>query len=81
MKILYGLPSEGMGHATRSRVIVEHLLKKHDVRIVTSDRAFTMMKKHFPNQVYQIRGFHLAYSEGQVLKRKTFTNIPGLLRL
>lgn len=75
MKILYGLPSEGMGHATRSRIIIEHLLKKHDVRIVTSDRAFTLMKQHFPNNVHKIRGFHLAYSNGQVSKRKTFTHI------
>ena len=31
MKILYGVPSEGMGHATRSKVIITHLLKRHEV--------------------------------------------------
>ena len=25
MQILYGVPGEGMGHATRSKVIIEHL--------------------------------------------------------
>lgn len=75
MKILYGLPSEGMGHATRSRVIISHLLKSHDVRIVTSDRAFDFMKKHFPDRVYRIRGFHLAYNKDGVSKSKTFSSI------
>jgi uncharacterized protein (TIGR00661 family) len=71
MKILYGLPSEGMGHATRSKVIIAHLLKNHDVRIVTSDRAYTLMNTTFPGHVFQIKGFHLAYHQGRVSKSKT----------
>lgn len=71
MKILYGLPSEGMGHATRSKVIIEHLLQKHDVQIVTSDRAFTFLSKHFPGRVHQIEGFHLAYTNAVVSVGKT----------
>ena len=66
MKILYGLPSEGMGHATRSKVIIEHLLKEHDVQIVTSDRAFVFLSNHFPKRVHQIDGFHLAYKNAVV---------------
>jgi uncharacterized protein (TIGR00661 family) len=75
MKILYGLPSEGMGHATRSKVVIAHLLKRHDVRIVTSDRAYTFMVSSFPGRVHQIRGFHLAYRKGQISKVKTFSNL------
>jgi len=76
MKILYGVPSEGMGHATRSKVIISHLLKNnHDVRIVTSDRAYKFLKKQFPGRVYEIAGFHLAYREGSVSKMKTFASI------
>ncbi|MCP4132205.1 MAG: UDP-glucuronosyltransferase [bacterium] len=75
MKILYGLPSEGMGHATRSKVIISHLVKNHDVRIITSDRAYDFMEKHFPGSVYQIRGFHLAYEDGAVSKSKTFSSL------
>lgn len=71
MKILYGLPSEGMGHATRSNVIVSRLVKKHDVRIVTSDRAYAFMKERFPGRVYEIKGFHLAYKNGSVSKYNT----------
>ena len=39
MKILYGVAGEGMGHATRSRVVLDELVKEHEVRIVTSGRA------------------------------------------
>ncbi|MCP4214775.1 MAG: UDP-glucuronosyltransferase [bacterium] len=75
MKILYGLPSEGMGHATRSKVIITHLLKNHDVRIVTSDRAYAFMKQNFPGRVFKIRGFHLAYRDGSVSKSQTVASI------
>lgn len=71
MKILYGLPSEGMGHATRSNVIIAHLLKNHDVRVATSDRACSFMKERFPGRVYEIKGFHLAYKDGRVSKSST----------
>lgn len=40
MKILYGVVGAGMGHATRSRVIIDHLLAEgHQLRIVVSGRA------------------------------------------
>ena len=71
LKILYGLPSEGMGHATRSNVIIAHLLKNHDVRVATSDRAYSFMKERFPGRVYEIKGFHLAYKDGRVSKSST----------
>jgi uncharacterized protein (TIGR00661 family) len=67
MKILYGVPGEGMGHATRSRVILDHLTKHHDVKIVVSGRAHAYLKKFFPD-VEEIRGLHLAY-EGNTLDR------------
>ena len=40
MRILYGVVGEGMGHATRSRVVIEHLLAQgHEVHVVVSGRA------------------------------------------
>ena len=73
MKILYGLPSEGMGHATRSKVIISHLSKNNDVRIVTSDRAYSFMEDNFPGKVYEIKGFHLAYKNGSISQFRTVT--------
>ncbi len=74
MKILYGVPGEGMGHATRSRVIIEHLLKQHEVRVVSSNRAFTFLHKLFGDRVIEINGFHLAYNNSKVSKTKTLTS-------
>lgn len=73
MKILYGVPGEGMGHATRSKVIIEYLLGKgHEVKIVSSARAFTFLDKAFPGRVIEIKGFHFAYKNAEVSKTGTF---------
>jgi uncharacterized protein (TIGR00661 family) len=83
MKILYGVPGEGMGHATRSKVIIEHLLKKHDVRIVSSAKAFQFLEKNFPGRVTEIKGFHFAFDEKKVSKAGTLMlnlkNLPSNL--
>ncbi len=73
MKILYGVPGEGMGHATRSKVVIAHLRKNHEVRIVSSGKAFQFLDKHFPGTAMEIRGFHLAISDKGVSRIKTFT--------
>lgn len=40
MKILYGVQSDGMGHAMRSLVVAQYLQKQgHRVHIVTSGKA------------------------------------------
>ena len=75
MKILYGVPGEGLGHATRSQVIIRYLLQQgHDVQVVSSSRAFAMLNQSFPERVHEIKGFHLAYKNAAVSKLKTFTN-------
>jgi uncharacterized protein (TIGR00661 family) len=73
MNILYGVPSEGMGHATRSKVLIDFLLSEnHNVQIVSSDKAFTMLNKSFPNRVHEIKGFHFAFKGTRVSKMDTF---------
>jgi hypothetical protein len=68
MKILYGVPGEGMGHATRTKVIVTHLLEKgHDVKIVSSDKAFGFLRQAFPGRVYEIEGLHFAFKKGKIV--------------
>lgn len=72
MKILYGVPGEGMGHATRSKVIITHLLEQgHDVQAVSSARAYQFLNKAFPGRVHEIKGFHLAYRNAAVSKLGT----------
>jgi uncharacterized protein (TIGR00661 family) len=72
MKILYGVPSEGMGHATRSKVVIQHLLNQgHEVIVVTSDRAYTFLSSSFGTRVLAIEGFHLAYKNAKVSSSET----------
>jgi uncharacterized protein (TIGR00661 family) len=73
MNILYGIPGEGMGHATRSKVVIDHLLSRgHSVIAVSSGRAFQYLNKVFPGKVVEIKGFYFAYKNGVVSKSATF---------
>ncbi len=71
MKILYGVVGEGMGHAMRSRVILEHLVSQdHDVEIMASGRAVDFLAKRFDG-VNRIHGLHMIYEENRVRPMKT----------
>ena len=66
MRILYGLAGEGLGHATRSKVVISHLISRgHKVKIAASGRAFGVLEKSFPD-VVQITGLELRYVDGAV---------------
>lgn len=80
MRILYGVVGEGMGHATRSRVVLEHLLAAgHELQIVVSGRAHAMLSKHFEG-VHRIHGLHLIYEDNEVKKARTaFSNLKEAL--
>lgn len=71
MKILYGVVGEGMGHATRSRVVLEHLLKAgHEVRVVVSGRAHRFLTeklaRHENATLHEIKGLTLRYLGNRV---------------
>lgn len=71
MRILYGVVGEGMGHATRSRVVLAHLVAAgHDVEVMTSGRAKDFLAKHFPG-VNRIHGFHFVTRDNQVRMGQT----------
>jgi uncharacterized protein (TIGR00661 family) len=66
--ILYGVAGEGMGHATRSKLVIDHLLAKgHKIHIVTSNRSFDFLKKSFPKvSVTEIAGLVLVYEDNKL---------------
>ena len=71
MKILYGVVGEGMGHAMRSRVILEHLVAHDvDVEVIASGRAVDFLAKRFEG-VNRIHGLHMIYEENRVRPMKT----------
>src|SRR5579859_7496497 len=66
MRILYGVVGEGMGHATRSKVVCEHLVARgHDVKIVVSGRAHGMLSRAF-SDVVEIRGLTIRYVDNRM---------------
>jgi uncharacterized protein (TIGR00661 family) len=83
MRILYGVVGEGMGHATRSKVVCEHLVARgHDVKIVVSGRAHGMLSKSFPD-VVEIRGLTIRYVDNRMDRDGTLARnvlaAPGML--
>ena len=66
MRILYGVVGEGMGHATRSKVVCEHLVAAgHEVKIVVSNRAHVFLSKAFPD-VVEIKGLTIRYVDNRM---------------
>jgi uncharacterized protein (TIGR00661 family) len=74
MRILYGVVGEGMGHAIRSRVVLEHLLERgHELEIMASSRAAQFLRRHFGERawVHRIHGMHIDYRDNRVQRRST----------
>jgi uncharacterized protein (TIGR00661 family) len=78
MRILYGAVGEGLGHATRSGVVAEHLLAQgHEVKMVASGRAFPYLAERLPD-VEEIFGFSFALEDGKVDTWRTIVkNVRG----
>jgi uncharacterized protein (TIGR00661 family) len=73
MRILYGVPGEGMGHATRSKVILEHLIRAHEVQVIVSGRAHGFLTRAFPGlPIHEVEGLSMVYEDNRVRKSKTF---------
>ncbi|MEZ4410426.1 MAG: glycosyltransferase family protein [Polyangiales bacterium] len=71
MRILYGVVGEGMGHAMRSRVVLEHLERcGHEVEVMASGRASEFLAKRF-TEVHRIHGFHIITDENRVRRGHT----------
>ncbi|MGB0680083.1 MAG: glycosyltransferase family protein [Polyangiales bacterium] len=83
MRILYGVVGEGMGHAIRSRVVIEHLLRRgHQVHVIASSRAADFLARH-AHTVQRIHGLHIVADENRVRKGRTLLSnlVQGTLAL
>ncbi len=82
MRILYGVAGEGMGHATRSRVVIDHLSRQHEVEVVVSGRAHDYLKarEHDRFGVNRIWGLSIVYEDNEVQQLRTvLANLKGAL--
>lgn len=90
MRILYGVVGDGMGHATRSGVVIDHLLATgHEVTVVSSRRAHGYLADLFSGrEAYEgieIRGLSLRYRDDRVDQAatvvETLLSAPADLRV
>ena len=80
-RILYGVAGEGMGHAVRSRVVIDHLAARgHDVQVVVSGRAHDYLKARERDRlgVNRIWGLSIVYEDNEVRNFRTvLENVRG----
>ncbi|MCX6779422.1 MAG: teichoic acid biosynthesis protein, partial [Candidatus Magasanikbacteria bacterium] len=80
-RIIYGVAGQGIGHASRSKIIIEHLLNQgHQVKVVSHDKGYENLSPFF--EVSKITGLHITYKENQAKYLETlFSNIKKLPKL
>jgi len=65
-KILYGVCGEGLGHASRTRILINYLKEKnYDIKIVAGGKAYKLLSKEFDN-VYQCEWPTVQYKNNKV---------------
>jgi uncharacterized protein (TIGR00661 family) len=82
VRILYGVVGEGMGHAIRSRVVLDELSRRHEVEVVVSGRAHGYLKSLESDRlgVNRIWGLSLVYEDNRVRNFRTvLANLKGAL--
>ncbi len=82
MRILYGVVGEGMGHAIRSRVVLDELSRRHEIEVVVSGRAHDYLKVLESDRlgVNRIWGLSLVYEDNRVRNFQTLlANVKGAL--
>lgn len=80
MRILYGVVGEGMGHAMRSRVVLDELTRIHQVQVVVSGRAHDYLKARESDRlgVTRIWGLCMVYEDNELLSFRTvLENVKG----
>ncbi len=84
MKILYGVQSDGMGHALRSYAVIEYLIAQgHTIKVVTSGRSLDFFQKHSID-VQEVEGLSFYYHNNKVsyimTGIKSIFNSPNVIK-
>lgn len=72
-----------MGHAVRSRVVIDHLTREHQVQVVVSGRAYDYLKARESDHlgVKKIWGFTIVYEDNEVQNFRTIVkNVAGAMK-
>jgi uncharacterized protein (TIGR00661 family) len=79
LRILYGVNGEGMGHATRSEVVIGSLLEEHEVRVMASGAAFRYLGDRLAH-VDECFGPSFAMEQGEIRRWATVTHTVSAAR-
>ena len=81
MKILFGVFDWGLGHATRDTPIIEELLKKHEVHILSTGRALKILKGYFGKKCkyFDVPSIYVPYPKSGFFVTKFTFSIPKML--
>ena len=82
-KIIYGIQSDGLGHYARSKVVIDFLLNEgHEVKVLTADRVYKLMKEHY--DVEEISRISFVYKNNRVNYTRTiyknFVAFPAIIK-
>ena len=89
-KILYGLCGEGLGHASRSRILINYLKKQqHDIRIVAGGKAYDFLSKEFDfidkiewaSIIYKDNKIQVIHGISHILYRTLVGSIPSFFKV
>ncbi|MBD3259930.1 hypothetical protein GF371_04860 [Candidatus Woesearchaeota archaeon] len=83
MKILFGVLTWGLGHATRDLPIIKRLLQEgHSVTIATSGRSLDVLKKEVPQcEFIDFPDYPAPYTKTGLFAMKFTTYFPHLLKM
>jgi uncharacterized protein (TIGR00661 family) len=77
-RVLFTVCGVRHGHAARSSLIIEELMKEHKVMVVSSDEGYRFLKKRFHGS-QKLKWFKLVFNGAEFDATKTFLN--GIVRL
>jgi predicted glycosyltransferase len=82
MKILFGVFDWGLGHATRDIPLIAALLEEHEVHILSTGRALTLLKAHFGDRCvyYDVPSVHAPYTRTRLFKLRFSLLAPRMIR-
>jgi uncharacterized protein (TIGR00661 family) len=64
-RILFGICGDGIGHATRSKATIDHLIKYgHEIKIVSSKKGYEYLSKYY--EILKIFGLQITNKDGEV---------------
>jgi len=82
MRILFGVFDWGLGHATRDIPLIAVLLQEHEVHILSTGRALTLLQAHFGARCvyYDVPSVYAPYTGTRLFKLRFSLLIPRMIR-